>query len=272
MMVLRYFRTGLAICLLMILSACATTTQEGATGIDRKQFMLLSSSEVESAAAQQYRDTLKQDRQKGKLNTDQAAFDRVNRISRNLIKQVGVFRPDAVGWKWEINVESNKELNAYCAPGGKIMVFTGLMEKLNLTDDELAAVIGHEMAHALREHGREQMSQIYAEQMGLGLLGALAGLDTRDEALLQGVAAVALTLPNSREHETEADIIGLELAARAGYNPHSAISLWNKMEREGGGGGPSFLSTHPSGEDRISNLEKQIPKVMPLYEAAKHNG
>ncbi|HET8705081.1 MAG TPA: M48 family metallopeptidase [Pseudomonadales bacterium] len=269
---LRYIRSGLALCLLLLLTACATTstTKEGATGIDRKQFMMLSSDEVNNASAQQYKATLAEDRKKGTLNRDPAAVERVNRVSRNLIKQVGVFRSDAPGWKWEINVESNKELNAYCAPGGKIMVFTGLLDKLQLSDDELAAVIGHEMAHALREHGREQMSEVYAQQMGLGLIGILAGMDSRDQALMQIAGTTLITLPHSRQHEKEADIIGLELAARAGYNPNAAITLWQKMQREGGGSGPSFLSTHPSGKDRIAELQKKIPRVMPLYEAAKN--
>lgn len=271
MKVLRYIRSGLALCFFLLLTACATTstTKEGATGVDRKQFMMLSSDKVNQASAQQYHDTIEKDRKKGVLNRDPAAFERVNRISRNLIKQVGVFRSDAPGWKWEVNVESNKELNAYCAPGGKIMVFTGLMEKLQLTDDELAAVIGHEMAHALREHGREQMSEVYAQQMGLGLIGVLAGMDSQQQALMQGAAAVIVTLPHSRAHEKEADIIGLELAARAGYNPNAAITLWQKMQSAGGGSGPGFLSTHPSGKDRIAALRSKIPRVMPLYEAAK---
>ena len=161
-------------------------------------------------------------------------------------------------------------------PGGKIMVYTGLIEKLNATDDELAAVMGHEIGHALREHGRERMSEAYAEQIGLLGLGILLGSSdsTKKNAgpLMQAAStavAVGLALPHSREHEREADRIGLELAARAGYDPNSAITLWQKMAKEGGQKPPEFLSTHPADASRIADMQRLLPVVTPLYEAAK---
>src|SRR5690606_28202052 len=168
----------------------------------------------------------------------------------------------------------NDQVNAYCMPGGKIMVFTGLIDKLKATDDELAAVIGHEIAHALREHGRERMSIASAQQMGLMGLAILAGTSKSKNAAAAGVQAAALgsslffALPNNREQEREADRMGLELAARAGFNPGAAVSLWQKMGAQGGDKPPEFLSTHPSNESRIASLSSMVPSVMPLYEAA----
>jgi predicted Zn-dependent protease len=156
------------------------------------------------------------------------------------------------------------------------MVYTGLIEKLNPTDDELAAVMGHEISHALREHGRERMSQAYAQQIGLIGLAAVVGVSSKNKnaaatTLEVGsvVAALALTLPNSREAEREADRMGLELSARAGYDPHAAVSLWQKMGAQSGGKPPEWMSTHPSDQSRIQDLQRLIPTVMPLYEEAK---
>ena len=187
-----------------------------------------------------------------------------------------MFRPDALKWNWEINVQDSKEVKAYCMAGGKIMVYTGLIDQIKPSDDELAAVIGHEISHALREHVREQMSRAKAQQFGLLGLAAVIGVTTKNAdnaastvALGGTVAAVALTLPNSRTAEHEADEMGLELAARAGYNPDAAVTLWQKMGALGGSKPPEFLSTHPSGESRIADLKALIPKVRPLYIAAK---
>lgn len=254
----------------LLISGCSSTTQEGATGIKRKQFMLLSSQEVDAMALQSYQQELGEAKKKGSLNTDKANLERIRKIADRLIPQVEQFRPDARAWKWEVNLESNNQLNAYCAPGGKIMFFTGIINQLKLSDDEIAAIMGHEMAHALREHGRERMSQAYAQQAGLGLAGALLGASQDQVALAATAAQVAISLPHGRGQESEADILGLELAARAGYDPNAAVSLWQKMgQASGGGGGPAFLSTHPSGPQRIKDLQVAIPKVMPLYQSAK---
>jgi predicted Zn-dependent protease len=169
-----------------------------------------------------------------------------------------------------MHVLSSKEVNAWCMPGGKIAVYTGLIDQMKPTDGELAAVMGHEIGHALREHGREQASQQMIEQVGVGLLGALTGVNTQ---LAQTVADVTISLPHSRQQETEADRIGVELMARAGYDPHEAVNLWQKMSKLGGGGQPpQFLSTHPSNESRIADVTADANKVMPLYQAATKGG
>ncbi len=257
------------------LSSCATTTSDSVSGVKRTQLMLLPSSYVSNMSSQAYTQTLTEAQKKQTLNADKAQLDRVRKISNRLISQVGVFRKDATQWQWEVNVEKNDQLNAYCMPGGKIMVYSGLIEKLNATDDELAAVIGHEIAHALREHGRERMSQAYVQQFGLQALAAIVSKGS--SAAIGNASAQAaglgsqlfFALPNSREQERESDKIGLELAARAGYNPDAAVSLWQKMEAQGGSKPPEFLSTHPASENRISELRALTPKVRPLYEAAK---
>jgi predicted Zn-dependent protease len=256
------------------LVGCATTTNKGAVGIDRSQFMMLSSKQVDSMSLASYSQTLKTANDKKTLNTDPAVLARVRHISERLIAQVPVYRADAANWKWEVNVEKNDQVNAYCMPGGKIMVFTGLIDKLQATDDELAAVIGHEISHALREHGRERMSLAYAQQGGLALLAVVIGSKKNAATgLALGGAAMGtqlfFALPNSRTQETEADRMGLELAARAGYNPNAAISLWTKMGQNGGKKPAEFLSSHPADKTRIDDLSKLIPTVMPLYEQAK---
>lgn len=257
------------------LSSCATTTNDSVSGVKRSQFMLLPASTVTNMSKQAYTQTLKEAEKKSTLNADKVQVERVRTISNRLISKVGVFRPDAVQWKWEVNVEKNDQLNAYCMPGGKIMVYSGLIEKLKATDDELAAVIGHEIAHALREHGRERMSQAYVQQFGLQALAAMLSKGTSaavGNASMQAAgmgSQLFFALPNGREQERESDRIGLELAARAGYNPDAAVTLWQKMESQGGAKSPEFLSTHPASENRIADLRALTPKVRPLYEAAK---
>lgn len=255
--------------LVTLLGACTTTTQQGATGIKRQQLLLLPASQVDAMALESYQAELTKARGKNTLNTDKANLERIRRIADKLIPQVAVFRADAATWKWEVNLETRPELNAYCSPGGKIMFFTGIINQLKLTDDEIAAIMGHEMAHALREHGRERMSQAYAQQTGLNLLGAMTGMSASTGQMVQVAAQLALTLPHSRGQESEADIMGLELLARAGYNPNAAVSLWQKMAQATGGGNGSFTSTHPSSSERIANLQAAIPQVMPLYEQAR---
>jgi predicted Zn-dependent protease len=251
-------------------TACQTvqTTQPGAVGVERKQLMLVSGEEIEKGAQEAYRQELAKAREKHALNTNREMYERVQRVSQRLIPHTSEFRPDASQWAWEVNVQTTDDVNAYCMPGGKIMVYTGLIEKLNATDAELATVIGHEIAHALREHSRERISRAYAEQLALAGIAVATGAGQNTMAIASQVSAVTFSLPHSREQEAEADRIGLELMARAGYDPNASVSLWQKMAKLGGGG-PEFLSTHPSGESRIRDLEASIPRVMPLYEAAK---
>ena len=264
-------RCGGVVLLLSLLSACATTrtTEAGAVGVNRKQNMsMVSEQEVEQGAAQAYSQQLAQARVAGALNVDAATTVRVRRIAARLIDQTGSFRKDAKNWGWQINVLSTRDLNAYCMPGGRIMVYTGLMDKLALSDAELATVLAHEIAHALREHSREQLSRQMRQQAGLGVLGVLAGLGDAPMQVASAISDVTFNLPKSREQESEADQIGLELMSRAGYDPHAAVTLWNKMIKAGQGGKSDFFSTHPSSSDRISNIERLIPKVEPLYKEA----
>jgi len=272
MQTIRAAAAGLAACA-VLLSGCQSvqTTSPGAVGIERTQRMssMVSESDMRQQAELSYRETLTKERQKGTLNADPALTSRVRAITSRLIPASAAFRPEAAKWNWEVNVIRSDQVNAWCMPGGKIAVYTGLISKLKLTDDEIAAVVGHEIAHALREHARERASEQMGAQVLIGgasiLLGAgQAGAD------LGGVFYKAFFgLPNSRLHETEADRIGVEIAARAGYDPRAAITLWQKMGASGGGSGPEFLSTHPSAETRLKDLEVYSARVMPLYEQAR---
>ena len=261
---------GLLVCMLA-LASCETvqTTQPGAVGVERKQAMLLSSAQVDKSAALAYQQEMKKAASKKLLNQDPAQVARVRVIALRLIHVTSAFRADAPNWAWETNVITSKDVNAWCMPGGRMAVYTGLIERLNVTDDELAAVMGHEIAHALREHGRERASQAAAQNILLGVAGAAVGLGGDSVRLAQIVTDVTINLPNSREHEQEADRIGVELAARAGFDPRAAITLWQKMGKAGGGAPPEFLSTHPSSQHRQQDLTEYAARVMPLYEATR---
>jgi predicted Zn-dependent protease len=192
-------------------------------------------------------------------------LERVQGIAKRLIAQTAVFREDASRWQWEINVFQSDQVNAFCMAGGKIGIYSGLINKLQLTDAELAAVMGHEMAHALREHVREQVSLQYAAQLPGLVLAIVTGSQIMGQ-LGDMVSDVTLGLPRSRQAESEADEIGVELAARAGYDPNAAITLWQKMSRLGGNRPPEFMSTHPSPASREQDLARVAASVMPLYQ------
>lgn len=262
---------------LALLAACETvqTTEAGAVGVTREQRVssMVSAKEVEQASAQQYAELMAEAQKKGLLNRNAQQVQRVRTIAQRLIPQTRVFRQDAPGWAWESNVLTSKDVNAWAMPGGKMAVYTGLIERLNATDDELAAVMGHEIAHALREHAREriarQMGTQAASTIGSIALEIFTGVRL-DPQLAGTVGQAVFVLPNSRDNEQEADVIGVELMARAGYDPRAALSLWQKMGQVSGSGGPpEFLSTHPSGETRLRDLQGYVDKVMPLYQAAK---
>ena len=232
----------------------------------RKQLILVSEEEAQTSSAQAYAKTLDEAQKKGKLSTDAALNSRVKRITDRLIVQAGNMYPPSRDWKWSVAVFDEPVLNAWCMPGGKMAIYTGIIHKLNLSDDEIGQIMGHEIAHALLGHGRERMSRAIAMQGGMQLGSILVG---RDLSILTPVADVALTLPNSRDNESEADRYGIELAARAGYDPHSAIRLWEKMSAASGNGMPQFLSTHPAAGNRIQVLTGLVPKMMPIYENAR---
>lgn len=245
------------------------TTGGGAVGVDRSQAMLVSAQEVEQASSQQYQEVLAEARRKNALNRNAEQVQRVRRIAARLTPATGVFRSDAPAWRWEVNVLSSDELNAWCMAGGKIAVYSGLIERLGLSDDEIAAVMGHEIAHALREHARERVSKAMATGLGISVAGALLGVGQAGQDLMGMVAKVTFELPNSRLHETEADRIGVELAARAGYDPRAAVSLWNKMAAQSNGAPPQWLSTHPSHDSRQQDLADYARRVLPLYERTR---
>ncbi len=253
-----------------LLSACQTvqTTSAGQVGVTRNQYMGVSAAQVDAASAQAYSKMLEEARRKNQLNVDAAMLARVQGIARRLIAQTTHFRPDAPAWRWETNVFHSDQVNAFCMAGGKIGIYSGLIEQLKITDDELAAVMGHEIAHALREHVREQVSL----QQAARLPGVVLAVVTGNQALADLgdiITDVSLTLPRSRGAEKEADVIGVELAARAGYDPRAAISLWQKMNQLGGGRPPEFLSTHPAPESRQQDLARISEVVMPLYEQSR---
>ena len=264
-------RTLLVVVFAALLAACETvsTTQPGAVGVDRTQRFMVSSQEVNQAAAQEYQKVLADARAKGVLDRDARNVQRVRNIAARLIPHTSAFRQDAPQWAWETHVIQDPQLNAWAMPGGKMVVYSGLIDKLQLTDDELAAIMGHEIAHSLREHARERISQETASGLLVGVAGAVLGLGEVGQGLASAVAQVTVTLPHSRAHETEADRLGVELAARGGYNPHAAVSVWEKMAKAGGGGGPQFLSTHPSPATRLQDLRVYADRVMPLYQQAR---
>ncbi len=252
-----------------LLSACANTTRPGAVGVNRSQFMMASSEDVNRLSAASYTEQNQKAKEKNILVTSGPTYDRLKFIANRLIPQTEAFRDDTRQWDWRLTLIDAPILNASCAPGGKITFYTGIIEQLNLNDDEIAAIMGHEIAHALREHGRERVSQATAQNILVNIAMALAGPYGSAVSAANQVAQYAIVLPNSRENESEADAIGLELAARAGYNPVGAISVWQKMlKATNDKSTPEFLSTHPSGETRIEQLTALMPSVEPLYKAA----
>jgi predicted Zn-dependent protease len=243
------------------LAACQANPVSG-----RKQLVLVSEEQAQTSSAQAYTKTLDEAQKKGKLSTDAALNSRVRRITDRLIVQAGNMYAPSRDWKWSVAVFDEPTLNAWCMPGGKMAIYTGIIHKLSLSDDEIGQIMGHEIAHALLGHGRERMSRAIAMQGGMQLGSILVG---RDLSVLTPVADIALTLPNSRENESEADRYGLELAARAGFDPRTAVRLWEKMSTASGDGPPQFLSTHPAPSNRIQALNALIPQMMPIYEKAR---
>ncbi len=254
----------------MIVGCYTSTTQGGLVGENSKQLLLISSEQMDQSANQAYIQTLSDAKTKNSLNTDIILTKRVKVIADRLIKQVGTFRKDALNWNWQVNVIDQDILNAWCMPGGKIAVYSGLIKRLNLTDAQLAAVLGHEIAHALREHSREQASNDKIKNLGIFAITKVAGLDSSATNLMELATRYTIMLPFSRAHETQADHIGTELMARAGYDPQEAVRVWVKMSKFSKQSTPEILSTHPSNASRIADLKNIANKVMPLYLATKN--
>jgi len=245
--------------------------QEG-VDVKKSRFLLLPKSTVENSSAQQYAQMMRSAAQQGALNRDRQQVERLRGIAKNLIVPAARFNADAQRWRWEVNLVSSKQINAFCMPGGKIAFYSGIITALKLTDDEVAVIMGHEIAHALLEHGRARMSEQVLKNVGVSVAAALFNLGQLSTSVLAQASDLAITLPFSRSHETDADLAGMELAARAGYDPRAAANVWRKMSQLGakgsGGQPPQFLSTHPSHASRIKDIEANLPRVMPLYEAA----
>jgi predicted Zn-dependent protease len=261
------FRILVALALVVTVAGCESAPVTG-----RKQLMLVSESQAISASAEAYTQTLDPIRKQGKLNDDPALKARIDRITARLVAQAIKYRPETESWDWQVAViDDPKTLNAWCMAGGKMAIYTGIIQTLNLTDDEIAQVMGHEIGHALAKHTAERMSTAMASQAVLQVGAILLGGNSTTNQMALQAAAVATTvgvqLPNSRTQEAEADRIGIELAAKAGYDPHAAPKLWEKMlDATGTKGQSDFLSTHPAGEKRQEALSALIPQMLPYYE------
>ncbi|HSX93257.1 MAG TPA: M48 family metallopeptidase [Hydrogenophaga sp.] len=230
---------------------------------------LVPAEELEKAADQQYGQMMAEAKAKGALvASGDPQVERLRNMARRLIPHSPRWNRRASGWQWEVNLIRSEQINAFCMPGGKIAFYTGILEKLKLSDDEAAMIMGHEMAHALREHARSRVAKTNATGIGLSIAAQLLGLGQLGD-VAANLGTQLLSLKYSRDDETEADLVGLELAARSAYQPRAAVSLWQKMAAAGGGAAPGFLSTHPTGPDRIRQLEANVPKVQGLYEQAR---
>lgn len=254
-------RLALTLTALAVVTACQTNPITG-----RSQLMIVSEDMAISNSASAYVQTLQQARSKGQLDSNAVTSRRITDITTRLINQAQLLRPESRNWQWSVHVIENKGVNAWCMAGGKMAVYSGLLTALRPSDDEIAQVMGHEISHALLSHTREQMSEAMATQGVLAIGSIAAGVDLTG---FGDLAKVGILLPHSRQAESEADRLGIELAARAGYNPNAAVSLWQKMSRIGGQKPPELLSTHPSDDRRLEALAALVPRMMPLYEAAR---
>jgi predicted Zn-dependent protease len=252
----------LAAALALLVAACATSP----TG--RKQLMLVSEDQAISSSRQAYAQEMGKYQKEGKLVTDPQVLKRVAVITERLVAQAVKMRPDSAQWQWSVQViDEPKTVNAWCMAGGRMAIYTGLIKQVDPTDDELAQVMGHEIAHALANHTAERMSTAMAANAGIIAAGLLSDKPGQTMVLAAAAATVAIKLPNSRTSENEADQIGIELAAKAGYDPRAAVTLWQKMAKVGGSSPPEFMSTHPSDETRQQRLGALAPKMMPYYQA-----
>ena len=252
---------GIILLFVALITACATSI----TG--RHQLMIVSEDAAIAASKEAYVEMLRPYAEKGEIDNDPVLRDRVYKITGGLIAQAIKIRPETKSWDWSIKIIDDPEtVNAWAMAGGKMALYTGLVKKIKPSDDELAQVLGHEIGHALAKHSAEKMSVAMASQIGV----MAVGVATRSDGLaLTGAslaAALAVQMPNSRAAESEADRIGIELAAKAGYDPHAAVTLWQKMAKVGGKSPPEFLSTHPAPGNREKNLASLIPQMMPYYE------
>jgi predicted Zn-dependent protease len=257
----------LAVALALIPAPGAWAQREGVNvGQTSRLAGLVPAADVENAATQQYHQLLQQAAAKQALaRPGDPQLERLRAVAQRLIPQAAAWNNRVGAWRWEVNLIRSSQINAFCMPGGKIAVFTGIVDQLQLSDDELAMVLGHEMAHALREHARERIAKNAATSIGANIVTQVLGLGQVGQTLT-AYGAQLLSLRFSRGDESEADLVGMEIGARAGFDPRGAISLWQKMGKVGKKTPPEWFSTHPSGASRIAELERNLPRVMPLYE------
>jgi predicted Zn-dependent protease len=262
----------LAVSVLPMAASAQAQTQEGVNVGKNSAFAKLVPAEsVERSAAQNYAQMLQQAAAKNALGpADSAQVKRLRTIAQRLIPFAIPWNERAKQWQWEVNLIGSSQINAYCMPGGKIAFYSGILKTLQLSDDEVAMVMGHEIAHALREHARERMGKNAATGIGANVITQLFGLGQIGQTVTN-YGAQLLTLEFSRSDESEADLVGMELAARAGFDPRAGVTLWQKMGAANKGAPPQWLSTHPSGTTRIADIQANLPRVMPLYERAKKN-
>lgn len=252
-----------------LIASCAASAADGVSvGAPSALRNLVPAAQLEQQSASQYAQMLQQASLQHALATDSnRQLIRLRRIASRIIAHADRFNPAARNWQWRINLIRSTQLNAFCMPGGKIAVYSGLIDELRLTDDEIAIVLSHEIAHALREHARSRIAKGELTQIGASLLGQKFG-DGRYSGLFQAGGSL-LTLKFSRSDETDADLVGLELAARAGFDPRAGITLWRKMTQANRNAPPQWLSTHPSGANREEQIRRHLPEVLPLYQASR---
>ena len=257
--------------LLLAGAAGAAGAQDGLkdeVGRTSRMAGLVPAEQVEAAAQQQYQQLVRGAAQQRALApADHPQLQRLRAIAERITPHTQAWNPRARQWKWEVNLLGSKELNAFCMPGGKIAFYYGLLQRLQLSDDEVATIMGHEVAHALREHARERIGKTMATRGAIEIGSLLLGLGDLGRAV-GGIGGQLLTLKFGRDDETEADIVGMDLAARAGYDPAAGVTLWQKMLAASQGGPPEWMSTHPAGQSRIQEIQAKLPKVQPLYERA----
>ena len=257
----------------MLVSSLVMAPAQAREGVEMRGTSVLArlvpAEDVEKSAAQQYAQMMQQaSAQKALAPKDNPQVIRLRAIAKKLIPFTAEWNERAKGWQWEVNLINANQINAFCMPGGKIAFYTGILDQLKLTDDEAAMVMGHEIAHALREHARERIGKGAATSIGAGVLSQLFGLGQLGQTVTN-YGAQLLTLQFGREDESESDLVGMELGARAGYDPRAGVTLWQKMGAVSKGAPPQWLSTHPSGATRIAEIEANLPRVMPLYERAR---
>jgi predicted Zn-dependent protease len=262
-------------CLAVLLAVSAATqpvvmAREGVNVGGNSAFSkLVSADNVEQSAAKEYASLLKKAAsEKALVSAGDGQVRRLRAIAAKIIPFANDWNPRARNWRWEINLIEAKSINAFCMPGGKIAFYTGILDQLQLNDAEVAMVMGHEIAHALREHARARMGKNAATGIGASLLGQIFGFGDVGRTVTN-YGAQLLTLQFSRTDESDADLVGMELAARAGFDPRAGVTLWQKMAAANSGAPPEWLSTHPSGNSRIEDIVRNLPQVMPLYERAR---